>query len=579
MDSNLDNAEVPRVSSASSPDHGFSFSHAEGVENGTSVRGSMAAAGTANTGNCGSSSNDGTCHSSNTGAPSAVTDDIAPVTAAATVTELTPNGMPAPAPALKPVLKPAPTLVLSGGSSSAQVPFQFQIPKHFQFHVPVPVPVPIPHPSAEQSPLNFANCHDSTSSAQPPSTHRILHAHRQNHSSSKLPTSRISHVKRRSIALPSSLQRRLQDQRPPSPISPVAPELPDPGLLTETQAKSVNQLTSAQAPAQSTETPRNQNINHSVIPQGQSSENLDPVRSRASTLQAQSVLASATKSPAHVKRSISLDSTNVHSTSTGATSAFESPNSTVTGLQQHASDSPNTALAQDTDTHVDASTAEAKPRDRTSGQRELLLPKTLKRTLSDERRASVSKRPPVSYRPPTNSSGPGVTASIPPIRSFRSSGERRSLVLDMNLRTARNFEGGDNYSDSTHRDRTLRALEGRRVDDVMQWTPPDSAGERGDGDDSGDLFLKIAREDPSSRTADNGKVHTDSPNAIVSAAFSVLRPILASCISLPLFCASMASDLFIVSRNTQCPTATFRGLIIGIQIPLPSSHIATALRA
>ena len=51
----------------------------------------------------------------------------------------------------------------------------------------------------------------------------------------------------------------------------------------------------------------------------------------------------------------------------------------------------------------------------------------------------------------------------------------------------------------------------------MQWTPPDSAGERPDGDDTGDLFLKIAREDPSQRSSDGSKIyHTDNSNIIVS---------------------------------------------------------------
>lgn len=131
----------------------------------------------------------------------------------------------------------------------------------------------------------------------------------------------------------------------------------------------------------------------------------------------------------------------------------------------------------------------------------------------------------MSYRPRTSTSASGITASIPPIRSFRSSGERRSLVLDMNLRSARTYDGGDDYGDATHHDRTLRALEGRRGDEVMQWTPPDSAGERPDGDDSGDLFLKIAREDSFQRTADSGRMHAENSNAISRVARSARRPL------------------------------------------------------
>lgn len=161
-----------------------------------------------------------------------------------------------------------------------------------------------------------------------------------------------------------------------------------------------------------------------------------------------------------------------------------------------------------------ASSGEEITKELAHGQRELLLPKTIQRTATDDRRNSVARRPPVSYKPPVSSNNSGGTASIPPIRSFRSSGERRrSLVLDMNVRTMRGYEGGEDYGDSNHRDRTLRALEGRRFDDASQITPPDSAGDRPDGDDSGDLFLKIAREDTLRRNADN---NGDSQSAIVS---------------------------------------------------------------
>lgn len=85
----------------------------------------------------------------------------------------------------------------------------------------------------------------------------------------------------------------------------------------------------------------------------------------------------------------------------------------------------------------------------------------------------------------------------------------------MNIRSARTYEG-DDYGDSNHRDRTLRALEGRRFDDASQLTPPDSAGDRPDGDDSGDLFLKIAREDPSRRGTDGNGNYGDNQSAIVS---------------------------------------------------------------
>ncbi|KAM0531799.1 hypothetical protein ACHAPP_007633 [Verticillium nonalfalfae] len=67
---------------------------------------------------------------------------------------------------------------------------------------------------------------------------------------------------------------------------------------------------------------------------------------------------------------------------------------------------------------------------------------------------------------------------------------------------------GDDYSytDSNQRDRTLRALEGRPDDEMIHdTTPPDSARRDRlvDGDDTtGDVFMKIAREEPRRRAAD-----------------------------------------------------------------------------
>ncbi|KAF4454593.1 hypothetical protein F53441_2936 [Fusarium austroafricanum] len=144
------------------------------------------------------------------------------------------------------------------------------------------------------------------------------------------------------------------------------------------------------------------------------------------------------------------------------------------------------------------------PHESPSGQRELILPKTLSRSNSDERRAS--QRPPVSYRPPLTSnsstdSSPSTTVRVPPIRSFRSSGSRKSLTLDMNSRL-RFHDSGDEVEDANH-DRTLRALEGRGDDDALRSAPRVSS-RRGafDNEDTGDVFLKIAREEASQHQTD-----------------------------------------------------------------------------
>jgi hypothetical protein len=366
-------------------------------------------------------------------------------------------------------------------------------------------------PSSSTTPPNLVNCHASPPSTSPPSKHSILHAHRQSHNSSKLPAYRFADLNKESIAIPSLLQHQ-QQQIPPSPVSPDLDRQP------ETHPNTVNQFTppTAHSHLLSPETTQSHNHNHDIVPPDPLSENLDPVKSRASTFQTQSAPSPQTSSSPYVKRSVSLDSTTIRPNTAGVRSPSESTETIVTVLQRRSPTSPITPLGQDTDTACSGLPAEATTREAPSGQRELLLPKSLQRTASDDKRTSVSRRPPVSYKPRTSSSGSVVTASIPPIRSFRSSGERRSLVLDMNLRSARNYDGGDDYGDSNHRDRTLRALEGRRGDEVMQWTPPDSAGERPDGDDSGDLFLKIAREDSSQRTVDNARTYADNPSAIVS---------------------------------------------------------------
>lgn len=165
------------------------------------------------------------------------------------------------------------------------------------------------------------------------------------------------------------------------------------------------------------------------------------------------------------------------------------------------------------------SSSDNSPNHSPSGQRELILPKTLSRTNSDERRGSVSQRPPVSYRPPltttsSTESSSSTAVRVPPIRSFRSSGSRKSLTLDMNSRP-RFHDSGDEVEDTNH-DRTLRALEGRSDDNALHSAPP-SASRRGafDNEDTGDVFLKIAREESSQRQTDE-QTSEDNRSVVVS---------------------------------------------------------------
>ncbi|KAI0131681.1 hypothetical protein F4776DRAFT_154758 [Hypoxylon sp. NC0597] len=361
--------------------------------------------------------------------------------------------------------------------------------------------------------------------------HTILHAHRQSHNSSKLPAFRFADLKKEPITLPSLLQSH---HIPPSPVSPVSDQ------HTGTQPNTTQEFPPQPAHQQHNNT---DNCN-SVSPEQLQAEKSSPSRSRASTFQIPAAQSSVTStSSANAKRSASLDSTTASATNTtnritpnttSVKSPTDSTDTIVNVRPQHRraplsgstiNDGSSTQRMHASDDSRGAAPGEEISREGAHGQRELLLPKTIQRTATDERRGSVARRPPVSYKPPASSGTSGATASIPPIRSFRSSGERRSLVLDMNIRSMRGYEGSDDYGDSNHRDRTLRALEGRRFDDASQITPPDSAGDRPDGDDSGDLFLKIAREDSSRRGIDSNGNYGDNQSAISRITRSSRRPL------------------------------------------------------
>ncbi|KAK7402985.1 hypothetical protein QQX98_011261 [Neonectria punicea] len=152
-------------------------------------------------------------------------------------------------------------------------------------------------------------------------------------------------------------------------------------------------------------------------------------------------------------------------------------------------------------------------KDSTPGQRELILPRTLSNSSSsDDRRASTSHHPPVSYRPPVNQPSTSTPVRVPPIRAFRSSGSRKSLTLDMNPRP-RIYDYEDDPLDSNH-DRTLRALEGR-PDQEFLTSATSASGRRDalDGDDTGDVFLKIAQEESRRRLPDQQL--SDEPQSVV----------------------------------------------------------------
>ncbi|KAI0128844.1 hypothetical protein BJ170DRAFT_348655 [Xylariales sp. AK1849] len=342
--------------------------------------------------------------------------------------------------------------------------------------------------------------------SSPPSAHNNYHNHRQSHNPSKLPAFRFADLKKESLALPSLLQSH-NHGIPLSPVSPGTdqcqdqhadetqhPHTPLIGAQHNIDNSSINPVSPEQSPA--------------TVASKESS----PSRSRASTFQR--TITSATL-PAIPKRSISLGSTARPSkVAADVKSASDSTTTTIVASRPQQRRAPATYIESSSGPRTQRIHSESEDSQSgtlvdevtkkwAQGQREFLLPKTIQKTASDDRRGSVTRRPPVSYKPPvasTNSSG--GTASIPPIRSFRSSGSRRSLVLDMNLRSPSVYD--EDFSDSNHRDRTLRTLEGRRnsqEDEALRRTPPDSAIDRPDADDSGDVFLKMAREEPEMQSA------------------------------------------------------------------------------
>ncbi|KAH8205818.1 hypothetical protein TruAng_000094 [Truncatella angustata] len=391
-------------------------------------------------------------------------------------------------------------------------------------------------------------------------TNNNWHSHRQNHSSSKLPAFRFADLRKESLALPSLLNQGTGI--PPSPVSPFdtdADASPNPNpnpspsqdrgqdqdqdqdaarpraalhlhALRETSQDSNTTRDNNNSPPRQQFQLRQQNSYHGpVSPEltptiattahqhiASPDRKSVPALSRAATFQTPSkpapASASATRPVDLTKRSVSLGATtalalNSQAADSPSQSASGSASTTVpTRPQQRRAPSySETSSALRSRRRSSAGSQNGAPGDQVrsasaSGQRELLLPKALQRTDSDGKRSSITRRPPVSYRPSlTSRPSSGGTAKIPPIRKFRSSGDRQSLGLDISLRSPSIYD--DSQEDPGHRDSTLKALEGRRESDSYEATPPDSATEPMDADDSGDVFLKMAREEPEPQSA------------------------------------------------------------------------------
>ncbi|KAI2637362.1 hypothetical protein GGS21DRAFT_474285 [Xylaria nigripes] len=407
-----------------------------------------------------------------------------------------------------------------------------------------PVPSQSTHPLLlSPLPLSFSSSSSSSSSSKPipdfnlpasPSLPSLpqddfLHAHRQSHNSSKLPAFRFVDLKKESIAQPFLLQYHYRHQKEEE-----EEQLQQQLYIgldhqpSETQATTVNQLFSARTVPKN-ETTHNRNSNYKIVLLDPPSEKSDPVRSQTSSSQVAS--SSLPVAASFLNRSVSLDAPTNVPPSTRASRLPPKPIDTaVPVLKRRAPTSPLIPLGQDTTAASSGLPTDLISRKKTPGQRGYLLSRdSTHRTAPNDKRVSVQSKPPLSYKPSAHFNGSSPSSYIPPIRSYRSPGERRSLVLDMNVGSARNHDTAENHSDQDHRNRTLRALEGRRESEAMQWTSLDSARDRPDGEDSGDLFLKIAREDSSQqRTATNGRTYADSPNIISRVARTARRPLSAA---------------------------------------------------
>lgn len=314
------------------------------------------------------------------------------------------------------------------------------------------------------------------------SDNNILHAHRQNHNSSKLPAFRFADLRKDRISLPSLQQ--------PTPLAPV--------LSHTTADQSAQSQSSLHHYSSFPERPTSIEVKQTGVPTRTRSLKFDLPSTSTTPIDPSS---SGSKRPA---------------------SFPETPKATSD------SSATRSQLPTTGDTPIKRRLTESAIKESAQGQRDFLLPKAI------ETAKSVDKsRPPISYKLPTTTTTTTNTASnataaaaaatssgravIPPIRSFRSSGSRKSVVIEMHSQRA--FE--DSYNEGTagtnQRDRALRALEGRRDEDYSRLTPSES-GEMTtttDNDNTADIFMKIAREDPAPRASEKQAAGTE-PSAIVS---------------------------------------------------------------
>ncbi|KAG6365174.1 hypothetical protein INS49_006782 [Diaporthe citri] len=390
-----------------------------------------------------------------------------------------------------------------------------------------------------------------------PSSGSAVHAHRVNHNSSKLPAFRLSDRARSLLPLPGLLQRDSK-QHPPSSaglsespqhqddrqkVTNPAPEPENrPGTnaaaddnadaqhLQHHQNHHLHRPVTVSAPASEPHPPSTQqpppSTPHSPVTPRQKHS---PARSRASTYQTASTSApftptAASKRPAPFPVDSSPGDALAFQSPTDESPSFWTPETRPPTQPLNATPGSISAASPHASHHSQGiHTPESTTKKWAQGQRALASPAAVNGDkLHDsqaERRTSTS-RPPVSYKPFRSSSNPSRPV-IPPIRSFRSSGSRKSLQLDMHNSSYRSYDDGHDFKDSNHRDQSLRALEGRNSG---EWTRDMSAADADDevtatieSESTADIFMRIAHEDPpssSSRTRNDGRDEDDRASTV-----------------------------------------------------------------
>ncbi|KAL2259345.1 hypothetical protein VTK26DRAFT_7003 [Humicola hyalothermophila] len=372
------------------------------------------------------------------------------------------------------------------------------------------------------------NAHNNSPSS---SDSHLLHTHRQNHNSSKLPAFRFADLKRDRISLPSLLQHI-----PPSPVSSREPS----DIPVENQQQEVPQGQTRTIPGPSRDSFHHHRSAKTLSDKPASIETAQrpaaPVsRSRSlkiplpsSTIAGRGNGTPSADSSLGSKRPASFPDTpraigGVYATrsqSSNIATPVRKRRLTASAVAQNTTPAargsqPRSGLQQSPETHQTEdptlrSTGATK--ESAQGQQESSRPEPIDAGRSDD----TTTRPPVSSRPTHKANTSTGHAAIPPVRSFRTSGSRKSVVLDMHSQRVSDDSLGEGATDHSQRDRALRTLEGREDDESSQLAPAEfgETTTTTDNDNTADIFMKIARENTPPRPPEAQAAGPSEPSVI-----------------------------------------------------------------